>query len=147
MATEKSLNGITRCHPPIESGNQTNGRPTRATSSAAASAAAAAAAAGAGVEAEAGASMAICKKARDIVIDDSSSRAVPACQRCKSFDPITLKEPTRNYRRASLGSSQSPSTAHSQAFVRKRSKSIKPQNLTSPKQPRPYALLVSRTPR
>ncbi|KAF7396143.1 hypothetical protein HZH66_007005 [Vespula vulgaris] len=96
------------------------GNCTRVTSSAveaavAAAAAAAAAAAGAGVKAEAGASMAICKKARDIVIDDSS-RAVPACQRCKSFDPITLKEPTRNYRRASLGSSQSPSTAHSQAF-------------------------------
>ncbi|KAL2741656.1 hypothetical protein V1477_009285 [Vespula maculifrons] len=102
-----------------EGGSKTR-RSTRVTSSAV-EAAAAAAAAGAGVEAEAGASMAICKKTRDIVIDDSSSsrrhrRAVPACQRCKSFDPITLKEPTRNYRRASLGSSQSPSTAHSQAF-------------------------------
>lgn len=27
MMTGKSSNSITRCHPPIESGNQTNGRP------------------------------------------------------------------------------------------------------------------------
>ncbi|KAL2722250.1 hypothetical protein V1478_009113 [Vespula squamosa] len=84
---------------------------TKVTSSSAAAATAAAGAAGAG----AGVAMAICKKARDIVIDDSS-RTVPACQRCKSFDPITLKEPTRNYRRASLGCSQSPSTASQPAF-------------------------------